>query len=188
MTEGSALLAGGKISEAVDLQSTIIRNIFELECGVRVGSEYEALLNGEEIFSKAITQLGQLGLPNSGMTAAENAHALRTLRRAVRLLILPSIPATGEELLDKKPNEIPPADALVSAAQDALEAAAKAVETGKQDLFKSKIDEAAGVFGKLDGITGVRIREISKVARYAGQSGMSVEWAGMIRELFTGQL
>ena len=47
----AGLLSGGKVDDAAHLQGRIISEIFELECHIRVGSEYEALLKARDLFA-----------------------------------------------------------------------------------------------------------------------------------------
>jgi len=195
MARAADLLSGGKVDEAARRQGRIISDIFELECHIRVGSEYEALLNARELFAAGVGELERMELdsdrpaPESSASArAEMAHSLDMMQRNVRLLIMPAIPAPQPHLLADKPTDVPPVEPLVSSLQDSLRQAAQSLRAGKPDASRAHRKGAADVLGRLNKIVEARLLEITRTSRYAGDSGAAMERSSMVRELLAGQM
>ena len=195
MEAASGLLRSGKVEEAVRLQGEIISDIFELECHIRVGSEYEALLNARELFTFAIGELERMESDGDGASSerspsarAEMAHSLDMMCRKARLLIMPAIPAPQPRLLARKPTEVPPVDALIASLQDSLRQAARSLRVGRADASRAQRTGAAGALRRLVKTVEARLHEISRTSRYAGASGAAMERSSMIRELLASQM
>lgn len=195
MIEAAGLLADGKTVEAVDLQDEIIQKIFQFECFVRVGAEYDALLKGRELFTSSIDRLKQMRVDNDSMTAEQFnesrallADALSGMYTDLRLLIIPVMPAPEPGLLDEKPTEIPLVDQLTDSAEKALLDAAGDIAAGKREESFASQKKAEKFLGQLNSIVERRIEEKSKTARYAGFAGEAELQSSIIRELLSSQL
>ena len=195
MLRVAELLTIEKRAEAALLQGEIISSIFELECNIRVGSEYEALLNARDIFSSCITDLHRIALENEQLSAeqfktrqVEIGDQLAGLYRSVRLLIMPFIPASLPYLLDDKPAEIPMAEEMMVSAQGSLQSAIELNKAGKRVLSGSQQKNTADVFVKLNQVIETRLEEITRTARYTGNFGASLEQSTHIRELLASQM
>ena len=189
------LLESEKRAEAALLQGEIISSIFELECKIRVGSEYEALLNARDIFSSCINELNRIALDNEPLTAeqfktrrVEIRDQLAGLYRSVRLLIMPFITAPLPDLLDDKPAEIPLAEEMMVSAQGSLQSAIESIKAGKRALSGSQQKNTADAFVKLNQVIETRLEEITRTSRYAGNFGASLEQSTHIRELLASQM
>lgn len=188
MQKAAGLLADGWTTESARLQKEIISDMFVLECKIRVGSEREALLRAHELFTSGINRLQQVDPEDSGTTTDDFESTLSALHRDVRLLVMPAIPAPETGLLAAVPTKAPPVDDLIVAAQDALAGALTAIKAGEQDSFKHQRQQAIAAFAELSEIIAIRLDEITKVSRYAGNSGESMERLTLIRELFADQM
>ncbi len=185
MEKVAVSLDRGDLTTAARMQKAVISEIFVLECNIRVGSEYEALLDARELFTAGITELDQAAIKDSGPTASDVAHRLENLHRNVRLLILPIVPAPDVELLAETPSDTPPLEDMIGTLQESLKQSVLSLKAGKGGTAQQA---AAATLRQLNDVVAVRLDNVTRVARYAGQSGLAMERSGMVRELFASQM
>ncbi len=188
MTNAAVMLSAGNAAEASILQEKIIALLFDLECNIRVGAEYEALLNARELFTAGINMLNQAAMKNSALSAENIANDVTAMNRNVRLLIIPPVPAPELGLLTENPGIQPNLKGKLSSLRDSLLKAAASLSSGDQKNFLSMQPDMVALLEELNKIITVRLDEVTKVARYAGLSGASMERASLIRELFASQM
>lgn len=194
MHSASNLLKSDNHNQAVKVQSKIIQDIFNLECHIRVGSEYEALINARDLFTTSINTLNQMSLEDSRMTNQQfkiqkddSRSKLEKMHKKLRLLITPFIPTPSSELLAQKPNEKPDVNALIESAQEALQKSILGLQKNERDNANAQQQAAENIFHKLNRIIRRRTEERTKTSRYGAYSGDSMQRGTYIRELISSQ-
>ncbi len=194
MHSASNLLRSDKFDEAVILQSKIIQDIFNLECHIRVGSEYEALLNARDLFTTSINILNQMSLEDARMTnqqfkiqKEESRKKLEKINKELRLLITPIIPTPSSSLLARTPNKKPNINELLQSAQTALKKSISSLQNSERENAHKEQQTAESIFHRLNQIIRRRTEERTKTSRYGAYSGDSMQRGTYIRELITSQ-
>lgn len=188
MHEAAQRLAVGKREEATQQQEQVISALIELECKIRVGSEYEALLGAHALFSGGLDVLNPAGDDALAVPAAERRLQLVSLLRNLRLMILPALPAPEPGLLAEKPTAVPPVDELLVSLRASLRDAIAALDAGGAGDALTQLQEAGEALRELDTIIRARLDAITRVARYGGNSGAAMERSALVRELLGSQM
>ncbi|MBT3296183.1 MAG: hypothetical protein HN919_10055 [Verrucomicrobia bacterium] len=188
MQAAATHLTGENLEPATQQQKQVIAALIELECNIRVGSEYEALLDAHELFSTGPNELASAAAAPDTLTAAARHQRLDSLLRSLRLLILPALPAPEPELLAETPTTVPPVDALLVSLRAALRDAMAALDAGTAEGARTQQRAAGETLRTLDNIIKTRLDTITRVARYAGHAGSSMERSSLIRELLASQM
>ena len=172
MRQAVALIREGKAADAARLQAEVIQALLRAECRLRVGSEYEAMAKGHELFVSQANAQEALRGELAGLTSEEfSKRRLRiglaqvSLRRNLQLLLMPSVPAPRPRLFDVLLPPAPPVADLLAVAEEATKKAAASVEAADRDAAVTEQQRAEKAFKDLAEIVRKRIATLTEVER-----------------------
>jgi hypothetical protein len=169
MHEAAALVPKGEGEKAARLQAEVIAALLRAEFRLRRGAEYEALTTARDFFSAQAAGQRQLREESAALNVEEFAGeqsaiagSQSTLRRQLRLLLMPEIPAHRPRLFDVVVPAAPPVNDLLTAAESALQTALAQIESGDREAAAAHQQGAETAFTKLAEITRGRMAAMTE--------------------------
>jgi len=171
----ASLLRKGSVDEAIALQSAPIHALLGAEFRLRVGMEYRTLLVARDRLGAVLRKQNELraaSLAQAADDGKERGSALARRQSSLRAellgILIPAIPAPRPQLFDTSPPQMPPVEALLREAQQAMRAVAARLDAGKTKDAAELQRAAAGSIDSLAKI--VRDRAEESLAETAGLS------------------
>lgn len=168
-------------SEAAVLQAKVIASVLYAEFRLRLGAEYEALDNANDLFTSQVTAqkklretMGDLTPDQFKQRGSEFAQSQAALQQKLHLLLMPAIPARRPQLLDVNLPSPPPVEDLLAAAENAMKKAAVHITAGDLDQAVSAQQQSEKSFVALSEIINHRIQVLHERARLA-MFGMEID-------------
>jgi hypothetical protein len=190
----ATLARAGKNNEAANALYPLIRPILGAEFTMRPGSEYAMIRSLREKLGSLISEQEALlaackDETDSAKLAAELASRQATLRDALVLAPLPSIPAPRTRLADLTMPPLPPADDLRLRTETGMTQAIVHLKAGAKDDALNQQREAIDSLKKLDTIIVSWSEELAQ--KTLGTSSLvsdATNRAGVLTKLETSQL
>ena len=190
----AALTRAGKNNEAANSLYPLIRPILGAEFTMRPGSEYAVIRSLRENLSALISEQEALfaackGETNSAKFATELASRQTTLRDALVLAPLPSIPAPRTRLSDLTMPPAPPADDLRLRTEAGMTQAIVHLKAGAKDDALNRQLEVIDSLKKLDSVIVRWSEELAqKTLGTSAQISDATNRAGVLTKLESVQL
>ena len=140
MNKARTLISSGEPEQAADIQAELVRTLLDAEFSVRLSGAYSTLLETRDLIESLGAVQRQLQIENADMTKAEFksqrqsiVQVQQSLRNQLVTMMLPTVPAPRAGMFDEQMPQVPPVDALLRKANNAMAAALVELKNGDKD-------------------------------------------------------
>ena len=168
MPEAAAQLREGKAADAAAVQADLVRSYLSAEYSVRPTGEYTNLLKARDLLGELVTAQRDLRIKAGDLPPAQLEKQQFAIRRALNLMLLPTIPAARPQLFDSAFPDRPPIEDLLAEADRALAA---------QPVLKAErvLSELAEIVSQWAVEVGVRTQGLSTMVASANDRLTQIE-------------